>query len=780
MNDVRRLKKNHRVEKVSRRDSDTVAARTMDEVPLGAAQSWVRFWFRPIDPVGLHSLRVLVGVLLIAWLLPMFGHVEAMFGLDGWFDQDAYREAARLPLETQPQFGWSILYLCGTNVLLLKVMCAAAIVVLMLFTLGIATRLTAIASWVIAVSFTANPAFAYDADGLLVLLSFYLMVGYLFLNQADRGQSMAARWLGSREQILFFNRLVRRTAVDDLPPDAGSISHVADAASVRSGKSMPAARLTTADARDVRVSMAANVALRLLQVHLAMVVVASGLHKLQFGDWWAGVALWYPLYPPLSATIKDARTHSDHGVALLAVLSLAAYAVLAWQIAFPAFAWNPRWRKLLLGGAFVGWLGCVWLYELPLFGSVLFVGCLSYLTPCEWHRIRARLRLVQPITAARRLPTWLVITSALPGLVSSGCAPVGESTSDSPTNAVSPAETEVGVLPEGADVSEDPKILGNAVNIPDGLRQRIDAAIDQVQQREVQTSHGFWTVLHGLLGVGIDLTLINPATGSRVSAIDAISGGGEVRGMRFIPTADGLEVQNGPMFVGQGHMDQFVAEMLQVGLPPDHPFVVEGKQYTLMDFVRHAQSRVRVTEDQELSWSIIVIGECLGTDAEWTNRFGESLRFEDLVRYELDQDIEEAACGGTHRLFGLDWVYQRHIRNGGAVTGVWQEVSEKTRQYQDRAQELQNPDGSFSTEFFRGSADVDDMKQRISSTGHILEWLASSLPDEQLQADWVRDAANALSLMILDIQSAPMEGGTLYHALHGLRIYRSRCGHPDN
>ncbi|HQX50913.1 MAG TPA: hypothetical protein PLR25_13450 [Planctomycetaceae bacterium] len=743
MNDVRRLKKKHQVEKVARRDSGTDPARTADGGSLGAAQSWVRFWFRPIDPVGLHALRVLAGLLLIAWLLPMFGHAEALFGLDGWFDQDAYREAARLPLETQPQFGWSILYLCGTNSLLLKVMCAVAIVVLMLFTLGIATRLTAIASWVIAVSFTANPAFAYDADGLLVLLSFYLMIGYLFLNQTDRGQSMAARWLGSREQILFFNR--------------------------------PAP-----DTRDVRVSVAANVALRLLQVHLAMTIVASGLHKLQFGDWWAGVALWYPLYPPLSATIKDARTYSNHDVALLAVLSLAAYAVLAWQIAFPAFAWKPRCRKLLLGGAFVGCLGCVWLYELPLFGSVLFVGCLSFLTPCEWHRIRARLRLVRSITAAHRIPSWLVIMSALLGLVSSGCAPVGESSSNSSMNNVSPAETEVGVLPEMVDESEDPKILGNSVNIPDGLRQRIDAAIDQVQQREVQTSHGFWTVLHGLLGVGIDLTLVDPATGSRVSAIDAISGGGEVRGMRFIPTPDGLEVQNGPMFVGQGHMDQFVAEMLQVGLPPDHPFVVDGKQYTLMDFVRHAQSRVRVTEDQELSWSIIVIGECLGTDAQWTNRFGESLRFEDLVRYELDQDIEAAACGGTHRLFGLDWVYQLHVRNGGAVTGVWQEVAEKTRRYQDRAQELQNPDGSFSTEFFRGSADVDDMKQRISSTGHILEWLASSLPDEQLQADWVRDAANALSLMILDIQSAPMEGGTLYHALHGLRIYRSRCSHPDN
>ena len=355
-----------RAERDAHRHGGRVSAQAVDRSLPGAVQSWVRFWFRPIDPVGLHALRVLTGLLLIAWLLPMFGHVEAMFGLNGWFDQEAYRDAAQLPIAAQPRFGWSILYLCGSNLLLLKVTCSAAIVVLILFTLGIASRLTAIASWVIVVSFTANPAFAYEVDSLLVLLSFYLMVGYVFLNQTARGQSMVARWLGSREQIVFFNRTPQ------------------------------------ADAFNARASVAANVALRLLQVHLAMAIVASGLHKLQFGDWWAGVALWYPLYPPFSATVEDARTYSNHGIAILGVLSLAAYAVLAWQIAFPAFAWKPRWRKLLLGGACVGYLGCVWLYELPLFGAVLFVCCLCYLTPCEWHRIGAGLRSAAAVAARQK------------------------------------------------------------------------------------------------------------------------------------------------------------------------------------------------------------------------------------------------------------------------------------------------------------------------------------------------------------------------------------------
>ena len=55
-----------------------------------------------------------------------------------------------------------------------------------------------------------------------------------------------------------------------------------------------------------------------------------------------------------------------------------------------------------------------------------------------------------------------------------------------------------------------------------------------------------------------------------------------------------------------------------------------------------------------------------------------------------------------------------------------------------------------------------------------MEWLALALTKQELAADWVQDAANALVLMILDNQHDPIEGGALYHAVHGLHIYRAR------
>jgi hypothetical protein len=150
--------------------------------------------------------------------------------------------------------------------------------------------------------------------------------------------------------------------------------------------------------------MAANLALRLLQVHFALVLCVSGFHKLQFAEWWSGVNFWYALYPPLETTLEQARAHVGHAQVYLSMLSLGAYLTLAWQIGFPLFAWRRRWRIVLLGGALVGWLGTAFLYRLPLFGPAFFIAALCYLTPAEWSRALRRLSMLPGL---RGLARWL-------------------------------------------------------------------------------------------------------------------------------------------------------------------------------------------------------------------------------------------------------------------------------------------------------------------------------------------------------------------------------------
>lgn len=319
---------------------------------LAGGTAWTRFWFTPTDVAGLHWLRFLAGVLFIYWLLPLGGDVDGLFGADGWFSRDAFKETRALRrTEDDPGVAlttWSVLFACGENSTMLHVVYWSAIGIFGLFALGIATRVTGVLTWVMVGSFLLNPAGSFDADFLLVIPALYLMLGYLFLGQWSRNLTPLERILGLRGTSVF---------------------------SLLSARDEPAPP-----------SYAAGLAIRLLQVHFAFVVVTSVLHKLQMGAWWSGVAFWYALSPPGTAReVLESRAMSD---SFLVLISFAQYVVLAWQLGFPLFAWRGGlWRIVLLGGAVVGWIGSAGLFGLPVFGPLYLLCCLSYLTAAEWGRI---------------------------------------------------------------------------------------------------------------------------------------------------------------------------------------------------------------------------------------------------------------------------------------------------------------------------------------------------------------------------------------------------------
>jgi hypothetical protein len=299
-------------------------------------------------------------VLLIVWLATLAPDAEAFFGLNGWFDRQAFLDASRQPADVPKPISWSLLYLFGDSAAFHAAFWVS-LGILVLFTLGLFPRLTGVLTWLVVSSFTASPAFDDEVEALFRLLTLYLAVGYV-LQGPWHGVSWVERLLGPWRTFVFARR---------------------------QGESPR--------------SIAANVAVRLVQLHLALVIVVSGLHKLQSAAWWAGVAHWYLVCPPLEATPHELRKMASSGRFYLALLNVAGYATLAWQLAFPAFAWRQgRCRVLLLGGAAVGWFGLASLYRMPLFGPALLIGCLAYLDDSEWQWLRARLKRIA--AGARPLP----------------------------------------------------------------------------------------------------------------------------------------------------------------------------------------------------------------------------------------------------------------------------------------------------------------------------------------------------------------------------------------
>lgn len=335
-----------------------------------APNAWTRFWFTPIPTTGLKCLRVLCGLLFFFWLFSFAGHQVEIFSLNGWLDTDTLSELRRQQEEIrreqaargqksipQDPVGWSILYIAPDNVEVFQAMYWGSLAVLLLFTLGVATRITGVLTWVIVVSFYANPITRYDGDFLLGILAFYMMIGHLVVGQWTGNLSIVERLFGRRDDFLFSFWLWPRQ--DEATPD----------------------------------SHGANLVLRMLQIHVIIVMLTSVLHKLQIADWWSGVALWYPLHPTFQTSLESLQREAPNTDFTLLYLSIATYLVLAWQLAFPVIAWRTGWwRYVLLGGAAIGWLGAFFVYRLPLFGPFVVIGSLSFLRPEEWAWALDRVR----------------------------------------------------------------------------------------------------------------------------------------------------------------------------------------------------------------------------------------------------------------------------------------------------------------------------------------------------------------------------------------------------
>jgi hypothetical protein len=377
-----------------------------------------------------------------------------------------------------------------------------------------------------------------------------------------------------------------------------------------------------------------------------------------------------------------------------------------------------------------------------------------------------------------RFPLPIIALLIIAGV--SGCLP---NSSDAP-----PPQT------ASAPPSDDPKDIPPpppvAAKVPDPLKQRIEAALASVQRRDLLTTNSFWTVFHGILGMGPTTTLKDPETGKRYNALDYIfsEAGGNIRGLRFTPTDRGLDVLTVGMgfdlreHEAQGHQDQFLAEMIQWGVPADREIRVAsapGRKFKFQDFVEESKARCLTDGTQELSWSLIVVAEYGGgTEAVWTNRRGEKLTFDQILDYELKADMSVAACGGTHRLFGVAWAYHRHMAHcksqNKKPTELWDRARQYLEKYKTLSRDWQHSDGGFSTAHYREREHNPELDARMAASGHILEWLSQYVSEEEIHSPWMENGARAVAQIILEGERVSVASGSLYHAAHGLATYHAR------
>ena len=298
----------------------------------GLAEGWEAFWYTPADSTLLGLLRMLTGLMLLythaVWGLAL----DAFFGPTSWLGPDLVRALQR------QEFAYSFWWLVPPG--WERAAWGASMVVLGLFTVGLWTRLTSVLALLLAISFAHRvPAALFGLDQINVMLTLYLAIG----------------------------------------PSGAALSVDRWRARQRGGAEGPPAP-----------SVGANLALRLMQVHMCVIYFFAGLSKLQGPAWWTGEAMWRA-FANLEYQSAD-MTWLAWYPTLSNLLTLVA---IVWELSFCVLVWKPLWKPLVLAGAVVLHVGIGACLGMWTFGLVMLIGCASFL-PSEAVR-----RAIEDLFAGR-------------------------------------------------------------------------------------------------------------------------------------------------------------------------------------------------------------------------------------------------------------------------------------------------------------------------------------------------------------------------------------------
>lgn len=327
----------------------------------------------------------------------------------------------------------------------------------------------------------------------------------------------------------------------------------------------------------------------------------------------------------------------------------------------------------------------------------------------------------------------------------------------------------------------DRRSPGSAVLSPEmeSLRDSIRRTLATYHQSWVLNSrdHTPWEVMHAIVAFGVRTRLHRDGPrGKDTSAIGWLCFNGPCKRLQILSLEGGqLRVKKGPYV--QGHHGQLLAMLAQSRLVTTYPMRVGGKQFTVADLIE--AEKYTCEPRSELTFKLISLAHYLSTEETWQDERGEEWSISRLIAEEIEQPIlRKAACGGTHRLMGLSYAVAKRRREGLPVDGQFARADKYTRDYQAYAFRLQNRDGSFSTKWFERPEAEQDIDRRVKTSGHILEWMVYSLPEEQLDDPRLLRAVRYMNNLLWRGRGREWEIGPLGHALHGLSLYHKRRFEP--
>jgi hypothetical protein len=283
--------------------------------------AWNGFWFTPADPLPLAAVRICTGALLTWSSVVWLLDADAFFGGSAWLPpEDVWR------MNDQPwQWSWYFAAASAGGVRLLTIVMLVAAVLL---TVGLATPLAAVVSLAGFIS-AANraPLNVFGFDDVLGMLLVALAVG-------------------------------------------------------PSGAALSVDGLLFGGGRRAAPSVLANIAIRMIQVHLCVIYFFSGAGKLLGASWWEGTAIWGAAANVQYRTL-DLTWLARHPL----FTNLLTLSTLFWEVSYPALVWPRLTRRLALAMAVAVHLGIGIAMGMMEFGLAMLVANMAFVPADMFRRI---------------------------------------------------------------------------------------------------------------------------------------------------------------------------------------------------------------------------------------------------------------------------------------------------------------------------------------------------------------------------------------------------------
>jgi len=312
-----------------------------------------------------------------------------------------------------------------------------------------------------------------------------------------------------------------------------------------------------------------------------------------------------------------------------------------------------------------------------------------------------------------------------------------------------------------------PPLTNSQIN----LRKKIRGVLTHYYNRPLNTrDRSPWELMHAMLAFEAHSKVLQGGPkGKPITAVGwlCFNQACKRRTLMYVNDGGALQVRVGPAL--QGHRGQLLAMLAQSRISEDYPMLVEGHELKIADLID--MEKRTCYPRTELTFKLIALMHYLDSDAKWMNDQGMEWGFPRLISEELRQPVRGAACGGTHRLSGLTLAYKTREKRGEPVDGQYLKAKKFVARYQNYAYRLQNRDGSFSTEWFRGPGNEKSIDRKLKTTGHILEWLLYAATEKELENWRTTKAANYLATIMSRNRNKDWEAGPLGHAIHALLVY---------